>query len=213
MIFFNAHTHFSVHPSSEILQVGLDQATSNFHSVGIHPWESASYSDLSVEKIIEKCANPNCIAIGEIGLDGLKGPEMSLQRDVFIDQVLIAEKLELPVIIHCVKAWNEIREIKKKLKPKQIWMSHGFAQSNIVQEVVRENFMISLGAHILKHPKKEVIVEAIPLNQLLLETDDIEIDIREIYQCVADLKKIPLHELAQIIEFNLKNTFPKWHPK
>ena len=61
----------------------------------------------------EKLNATGCIALGEIGLDKLKGPSMEVQLAVFKEQIALSEKLELPVIIHCVRAWNELVLVKK----------------------------------------------------------------------------------------------------
>lgn len=211
MYFFNTHTHFSKHPSFEILQGIENEPTKCFHSLGIHPWNTADVTDEQLRILSENAQSMNCLAIGEIGLDKLKGPALAIQQAVFMQQITIAETLQLPIIIHCVKAWNELKSIRKSTKTSQPWIYHGFAQSSIVKEVVDQGMMISLGAAIIEHPKKLEIVAAIPNNQLLIETDDRETAIIDIYSCIAELKKISLQELTETVEHNFQNTFTKWH--
>lgn len=205
MAFLNAHTHFSKYPESEILHVSPNQICNSFHSSGIHPWDSACYTtkDLHIGE--------NCVAIGEIGLDRLQGPELAIQRSLFEAQVLLSEELELPVILHCVKAWSDVLNVRRKLRPKQPWIFHGFQQSAIVEQVTREGLLLSLGAGIMTHPKAESIVSQIPDAQLLLETDDRDTDIEAVYVAVAALKKISLQALEAKVANNFQNTFKKWH--
>lgn len=211
MLFFNTHTHISKHSEYEILQGRENEPTNKFHSLGIHPWDAEKFS-LSHEQLIQNVLDfPACLAIGEIGLDSLKGPDMEIQKAAFIAQINISEEYQLPVIIHCVKAWNELKTLKKSLNPTQKWIYHGFAQSAIVNEVVQQGLMISLGSALLNHPKNQLIVDSIPDDRLLIETDDSSVEISEIYETIARLKKISLQELAALVADNFKHTFQKWH--
>ena len=211
MVFYNAHTHFSNQPDYEIFQGNLEEDCVFFYSAGLHPWQAERYDDRIEKKMIQNWSNPKCLAVGEIGLDKLKGPSLDIQQEIFSKQIEFSEKMELPVILHCVKAWNELRSIKKKMQPKQQWVFHGFSKIGILQEVLTEEIMISIGSTILTHPKKEELINGIPFHRLLLETDDSAIDLKEIYKTVAELKKISLQQLAELIEQNFQNTFTKWH--
>lgn len=211
MLFFNSHTHFSKHSSSEILQGIENEPTKCFHSLGIHPWNAAEITDEQLKNLSKNAQFIHCLAIGEIGLDKLKGPPLEIQQTALIQQIAIAEALQLPIIIHCVKAWNELKSIRKSTKHSQPWIYHGFVQSAIVKEVIDQGMLISLGAAIINHPKNLEIVSSIPYNRLLIETDDSEISIIDVYTCIAELKKISLQELTEIVEQNFKKTFRKWH--
>lgn len=211
MQFFNSHTHFSFHPHFEILQREIGLPCNKYHSSGVHPWNAEHYNSKSIEDLNQLFDHKQLVAIGEIGLDKLKGPNFLIQESLFNTQIELAEKLKLPVIIHCVKAWNETKQIKRSVRPTQKWIYHGFAQSGITDDVINEGLMISLGSAILHHPKNQSIIQSIPNERLLIETDDKEIEIIEIYRSIAELKKISLQELVTIVEQNFKNTFQKWH--
>ncbi len=209
-MFTNCHTHYPVHPDFEIRQEVPGSGASCFHSVGIHPWDAARFSTNEVAEVLKKNMNGYTLAIGECGLDGLKGPEGSVQASIFEEQILLSEELELPLIIHCVKMWNELSALRRKYRPTQPWVFHGFAKYGILDQVVSSGMMISLGAGITNHPKREEMVANIPDRQLLLETDDAGIEIKHVYECVAELKKISLQELNDLITANFKNTFTRW---
>ncbi len=178
-------------------------------SFGIHPWNSSKIEDnfLNFENEISLI---KCLAIGEIGLDKLKGPTIDVQKKVFLKQIEISEKYELPIILHCVKSWNEISEIKKLLNPIQSWIYHGFNKAGIINEVLKSDIYISIGSSIFTNIKLQKIVNLIPNDKLFLETDDSNLDIFEIYKKVSEIKKIPLTELEQNIEQNFKRVFRKW---
>lgn len=209
-MFTNCHTHHSFNEKFEIRQEQLFSNTSGFHSIGIHPWEADKYDVNTVFELLKTNSNKFTLAIGECGLDGLKGPDLTVQTAIFEQQIILSESIKYPLIIHCVKTWNELSSLRKKHQPTQPWVFHGFAKYGILDQVIKSGMMVSLGAGIIHHPKREEIVQNIPNDQLLLETDDVEIEIQQIYDCVAELKKISLQELNEVITHNFKNTFTRW---
>ena len=202
----NIHTHYKRADSIEIVNGFESNASPTYYSLGIHPWDSET-NGLKISEIERNSQDKFMIAIGEIGLDKIKGPLLEIQKLCFIDQVLIAEKIKRPVIIHCVKAWNEIKKIKKELQPKQTWIFHGFSKAAILDSVLQEGLMISIGAGIMNNLKLQEALKMIPNDQLFLETDDSEITILEVYKKVSTLKKLSLSALEQIIENNFKRIF------
>ena len=182
---------------------------SDCFSFGIHPWNTSEIEDnfLNFEKEISLI---KCLAIGEIGLDKLNGPKIDVQKKVFLKQIEISEKYELPIILHCVKSWNEISEIRKLLNPIQSWIYHGFNKAGIINEVLKSDIYVSIGSSIFTNIKLQEIVNLIPNERLFLETDDSNLDIFDIYKKVSEIKKISLSELEQIIEENFKRIFRKW---
>ena len=202
----NIHTHYNRADSIEIVNCSEKFDFTRYYSFGIHPWDSET-NILNFSEIENKAQDKFMLAIGEIGLDKIKGPALEIQKTCFIDQVLIAEKINRPVIIHCVKAWNEIKTIKKEIQPKQTWIFHGFSKVAILDSVLQEGLMVSIGAGIMNNTKLQEALLRIPNDQLFLETDDSEITILEIYQKVSTLKKLSLSELEEIIENNFKRIF------
>jgi len=209
-LFFNAHAHNRDQKNIVIINESVDNnELADFFSIGIHPW-NASLNEENFLKVLVKGNLQNCLAIGEIGLDKLNEKSFELQVNCFRAQLIIAESLQLPVIFHCVKSWNEIKAIYKEKRRKQKWIYHGFNKVAILEDVVHSGVMISIGASILSNSKLQEAILTIPNSQLLLETDDSEINIFEIYQKVSEIKKISLPELQGIILNNFQNTFTKW---
>src|SRR5690606_28610483 len=129
MILTNCHTHFSSDFQNEIFQIDVTQPCDVFHSVGIHPWNASAYSVEEVGLLVRNSITNKTLAIGECGLDALKGSSLEIQSKLFIEQIKLSEELALPLIIHCVKAWNELHAIRLKYRPKQPWVFHGMMKA------------------------------------------------------------------------------------
>jgi TatD DNase family protein len=214
MIFFDVHTHgkSSTKPVFSIAnKYPTDTDFKKPFSIGIHPWY---IKPLNVEKelliIEEKLQHKNCFALGECGLDKVIATDFELQKIVFRKQLQLSEKYKKPVIILCVKAFQEIIEIKKEIKPTQIWILHGFHKNlQVAESVLKNGILMSFGAAILHSKKLQNIVSEIPLASILLETDASAVCIQDIYKRVAALKNIEVEMLQQKIEQNFKSIFKK----
>lgn len=82
-------------------------------SAGIHPWYIPAHPEETLKELERLAASPSCKSIGEAGLDKYASTPLPLQRELFIRQAELAVSRQLPVIIHCVKAWDELLAIKK----------------------------------------------------------------------------------------------------
>lgn len=96
-------------------------------SIGIHPWNADSADEAAWCALTHALDNDSrIVAIGEIGLDRLHGPALEIQTAVFERQALLAETHDLPVVIHCVRAFDVVLATHKRLQPKNQWIIHGF---------------------------------------------------------------------------------------
>lgn len=210
MDFFNIHTHSLVHPESEILAQSPDLFPSDklpvYTSIGIHPWFLTEENAESQWKALQKqVSHPSVLAIGEGGLDKLKGPDMELQVKILKQQVALSEEKSLPLIIHCVKAFNELIQLKKELRPHQPWIIHGFrGKEALAIDCIRHGFYLSYGEHF-----QENALKATPQEKLFIETDESEIPVQEIYQSIALVHGIGLQELLESVKKNVKEVFFK----
>lgn len=201
----NFHTHYSKEPEGEIFN--LDAAENHFEtyfSYGIHPFSKQTILDEAF------FLNEKCLAVGEAGLDKLSDKPFSEQISLFKQHIYASEKYELPLIIHCVKAWNELKQLKKELKPKQTWIFHSFRKTSILDDSLLHGLYIGIGPAILYDEKLQKSLKTIPLNQLLLETDDKEIDINQVYEKVAEIKKIDFSALILAINNNFRKIFTRY---
>ncbi len=176
------------------------------YSLGIHPWFiSAIETQLDFLETQLKLNDKNLLLIGECGLDKIKGADFEIQKEVFIQQIRLSEKYKKPLIIHCVKAYNELLEIHKKEKPYQPWVIHGFNKnSKLAQQLIASGIYLSFGVSILKSIKQQEAIKNIPISKLFLETDNkTSPRIEELYTFVSNLLQLTKAELQTQTELNL----------
>jgi len=215
MEFFNFHTHeFTNQP--DILEL-VNQypnefdASIPFYSIGIHPWHIViDRVDDDLKIIEEKLQTENCLALGECGLDKRIEIPLEQQVEVFEKQLALAEKYKKPVVIHCVAAFQEVIEIKKKMKISVPMIIHGFSKNNqIATQLIKEGFYISFGKYLLLNPELKTVFEQTPNDRFLLETDTIEENIQQVYDLAAKYKNITIKELQDIISSNFGSIFQR----
>ena len=161
------------------------------------PWLSLT-SQLS--RIAE---SPQLLAIGECGLDKLTDTPIDIQITIFKQQIEIAENSKKPMIIHCVKAFNELIKLRKETAARQEWIIHGFrGKPQLATELIQHGFRISIG-----HKFNPETARIIPLYRLFLETDDSNIDIETVYRQIAEIRQIPENELIISIGTNFSELF------
>lgn len=213
MQYINLHTHhFSNNPAVlEIVNQYPQEfdSTIPFYSIGIHPWyinESRLEADLKI--IEEKLQLQNCLALGECGLDKRIEISMEIQTQVFEKQLALAIKYKKPVILHCVSAYQEIIEIKKRLQVEVPMIVHGFSKNSPVAKLLLDNgFYLSFGKYLLRNPELESVFKSVPNNRFFLETDTIEETLEEVYQLAAKYKNIKVSELQEIVTTNFQSVF------
>lgn len=213
MKYINLHTHQFTNDST-ILEVvnqypwEFDNAIPTY-SVGIHPWyidKNRLESDLKV--IDEKLKEKECLALGECGLDKRIEISLEIQKEVFIKQILLAEKHQKPLILHCVAAFQEIIEIKKNLKVKVPMIIHGFSKNEqIAKQLMDNGFYISFGKYLIQKTELKSVFQSIPNNRFFLETDTINEPLTKVYQLAADYKNIQLTEIIEIVKNNFTTVF------
>jgi len=213
MIFFNIHTHHNSHQTGVLEIVNqypqeFDSSLSNY-SIGIHPWyivEDRIDNDLQI--IENKLQEDNCLATGECGFDKRVETSMDLQQMVLEKQLILAEKYQKPVILHCVAAFQELIAVKKKLNISVPMIIHGFSKNiEVANQLVQNGFHLSFGKYLLLNKELELVFNSIPNDRFFLETDTIEQDIREVYELAAKYKNIDVEEMKAIIGFNFNTVF------
>ncbi|HDP55159.1 MAG TPA: TatD family deoxyribonuclease [Bacteroidetes bacterium] len=186
----------------------VSQNSNQYATAGFHPWSIAdgtpNYDELS--KALMDCTT---IGLGEVGLDKLKGPTLEVQIQVFKKQLNIANKLSKPVIVHCVKAWDEIIGIKKKHFGTKPWAIHGFnGNSQLAEQLLDTGFYLSVGAALLnKESKIRLALRKIPLNRLFLETDDRKISIEAVYNEATKLLNLNKKSIEVQLQDNFQDFF------
>lgn len=176
-------------------------------SCGIHPWYSED-SEQQMKYLSEIIDNPRIVAVGESGLDKLKGPSYDIQIPVFKHHVELSETHQKPLIIHCVKAWDEMIRLRQELNPTQPWILHGYrGKPELTKRLVSEGFMFSVGDDINVES-----MQLIPIDRLFCETDEDEMDIRLVYQQAAQAVGMDLEAFINQIAANVYRVFPSLEP-
>lgn len=153
--------------------INLAQRYDKFYTaVGLHPecLDENSINDL--DKIKELAKNEKVVAIGEIGLDYYYDIPKDLQKTIFAKQLELAKELDMPVNIHDREAHGDTLEMLKQYKPKGI--VHCFSGSvEMAREIIKLGMYIGIGGVVtFKNARKTVeVIEEIPLERLVLETD------------------------------------------
>lgn len=208
---FDIHTHrLPLHPERAIVSYAIGSvrpdASVAYLSVGIHPWHLTEQNAVdSLKSLRQALQDDRVVALGESGLDRLRGCPPDVQMAVFRQEVALAEEYRLPMIVHCVRAFNELLRLKKELHPARPWIVHGFrGKESLAVELVRHGCYVSFGA------KFQVgAVCAVPLDRLFIETDEAGESIDDICLRIAQARGISAQELAEAVHNNVHEVFFK----
>ncbi len=145
-----------------------------YGALGVHP-DSADTTAENFTEILEKqiISQPKIRAIGEIGLDyHYEGYSVENQKKLFVRQLELAKKLDMPVVIHSRDACEDTMAILREYKPKGVMHCFGYSAA-IAEEIVKMGMYVSFtGVITFKNAKKAVkALNAVPLDRLMLETD------------------------------------------
>jgi TatD DNase family protein len=184
----------------------------NYYSAGLHPWhvqaETLQKDLASVRSIADL---DEVIAIGEAGLDKSIRTSLELQNEAFIAQIEMAVEFGKPLIIHCVKAYNEVFDLHRRYKPREPWIIHWFnASAEMGKQLTSNNFYLSFGHMLFRENSKAYnAFPAITGERIFLETDDAGYTITEIYEQATRLRGIGIRELEKQVERNFQTCFGK----
>lgn len=189
--FFDFHTH-SDHSSADVAILNCypsafltDRPDSDkVVSVGLHPWHVASDFRAHMASLASVLQLPQVVAVGECGLDKLCDSDFALQNEAFDMQMRMAAVVGKPVIVHCVKAYDELFALMSRLQslPPAV-VVHGFrGKPQLARQLVSHGCILSFG------PKFNAdTLLALASSPFLIETDDSGVDVREVYSLVADV--------------------------
>ena len=212
LTYYDIHTHQPTIQAEDIAVISLDlrypdmwpelfsarESISEYYSVGIHPW----YPDRSLlAKVAEYATSPLVVAIGETGLDKITAnntEDFDLQQELFIEHITLSEKTGKPLIIHCVKAWDELLRIRKSANPTRPWVIHGFrGKATLAEQLMDAGMYLSFNSTY----NTDSLKAAWKRHRLLTETDDTNTDIYNVYSKIANNLEISENELSNEIGF------------
>lgn len=195
-----------------------------FPMLGLHPCDVKIGFEEELSKIKSYLHNAKIYAIGEIGIDLYwDKTTLDLQQEAFKQQILWAKDLDLPIVIHCREAFNEVLAILQEMKHERLrGIFHCFS-GNLEQarEVISLGFFLGIGGVVTyKKSGLDEVVKQVALKHIVLETDapylapvpfrgkpNESAYLIHVAQKVADLHQIPLEELAQITTANSREIF------
>jgi TatD DNase family protein len=192
-MFVDIHTHsFTPATNPAIRNLTFDMAGTiaasdekGFFSTGVHPWQAGEYSSKLFDKLTAWTTDSRFVAIGECGLDKHSKYSLDIQSYVFEHHIILSEKTQKPLIIHCVGCFNELYALKKRMNPRQLWIIHGFrGKPELAGQALKAGCALSFGEHF--NPKS---VRLTPTDRLYIETDESILPVSEIYRSVALIKQ------------------------
>jgi TatD DNase family protein len=214
MYYIDIHTHKLNNDNGIISILDIRFCHDNFicpinypYSIGLHPWDIRKMYEI---KLLDKIRQDNNLfAFGESGLDKTIKTPFLIQKAFFIKHIELSEKFQKPLIIHCVKSFNEITKLKKEFNPTQKWIIHGFAGSpQMGKQLIDAGFILSFGKFLFFEDRKsDNFFSMVPDESFFLETDESDKNIEDIYLQASEIKKIPVEELKDIIYNNFMNVF------
>ena len=147
-----------------------------FATVGMHPHTAKDFDKSFVELMCQYAQHPKVVAVGEIGLDYYYDlSERQIQRDVFAEQIEIADKLGLPLTLHIRDAYGDAMDVlnaqKKYLNNNVLWHCYSGSAEFAKQCAKLGHYFAFGGAITFKNAKKEEVLQAIPFERILTETD------------------------------------------
>ena len=175
-----------------------------YYSVGIHPWELKPgnlkrHSDF----VIDHLPDEHIVAIGECGLDKLKGASINEQMVALQFEIFMSLEYDLPLILHNVRMTDKILAVKKEFQPKQAWIWHGFrGKPEQAKQMLDKGLYLSFGEFY-----SDEAMRVVPDDRLFLETDDSELDIEDILYRAAQVRGVEVEVLRETIRRNIQNVF------
>ena len=188
--YIDIHTH---HPTT----------ATTIRTVGIHPWQTEGAMLPREEAIMA------ADAVGEIGLDKVCGVDFGQQERLFAAQLDLAERLDKPVVLHCVRAFEEVmRCLEGRTLPAVIF--HGFiGTKEQAERALQRGYYLSFGMRTGRSPKTIEALQHTPLDRIFVESDEETTPIEIIYEQVAAWRGISVEELRHATVTNYTRLFKK----
>jgi TatD DNase family protein len=154
------------------------------YSVGFHPWDTVEAITAADFSLLEQCArHPQVLAIGETGMDSLRGADLKTQEALFIHHLQLAHEVGKPAVIHSVRTAQQILAARRRAKLTEVPLAiHGFrGNEHVARTLLDAGCYLSFGARF-----NPAALLATPLDRLLIETDDAPTSIQQVATLIAD---------------------------
>lgn len=212
---------YSVKSSKQAIEIAEKYTNNLYAIVGISPNDLDEINYKEIEKLAK---NKKVVAIGEIGLDYYWNKEnKELQKQVFLNQIQIANNLDLPIVIHTREAVMDTIEILKTNKVNKKGIFHCCPLNiELIKEALKLGYYISFSGNITFKNSKNAYscVSYVPLEKILIETDSPYMTpepfrgqrnnpsyVQYVAKKIAEIKNLREEEIAQITYNNAKTIF------
>ncbi|MCL2328228.1 MAG: TatD family hydrolase [Bacteroidetes bacterium] len=209
---FNAHTHKNSPNAIINTPLGSIDFEENLHySIGIHPWDYMKYCE-NTEMLQHWLQNsvilPQVVAIGECGIDRSIDIEVELQEDLFVQHIKLARHHNKPLIIHSVRAYNDILKMLEQTDCRQPIVFHKFTGNQQIYDSFKDfDCYYSFGAEMFTRVQSVKMVQTLPLEKLLFENDDADVSIDEVYAFAAQKLCISVETLRETVQRTAEKVF------
>jgi TatD DNase family protein len=187
-------------------------------ATGLYPEDTLKKSDFGKLKDFVKNNRPNIIAIGEVGLDKTEKADFELQKNIFIQELGLANRFNLPSIIHTRKAEKEIIDILENYKNQKIILHCFSGNFKLIKRAIELGCYFSIPSIIVRSEHFQRLVVEVPRDKILTETDSPLLSpykdksnqpayISETIRKLAEIWKISEKEVENQIEKNTKYVF------
>ncbi|MBS1589002.1 MAG: TatD family hydrolase [Bacteroidetes bacterium] len=186
----------------------VELSSSGWYSLGIHPWQVSADTLTDQMNDLKKSAfDKKVLAIGECGLDRVCNTEWSLQLKAFQMQIALSNEVKKPLIIHAVRAHQDVLQWLRKYHHQQPVIFHGVNHKGI-ETLWQAGQFVSFGkALFLENSPAQKAFCHIPEDSYFLETDDADISIESVYLMAAKLRCQSLEQIKNTIEKNFFSIF------
>jgi len=184
-----------------------------YAAIGIHPHNAEGATDEIWAKLLLLAKQPKVLAWGEIGLDYYRDlSPRSIQKEVFIQQIKLANEVGLPIVIHNRDAHQDVLEIVKAHPPKYGGVFHCYSGSwDMTKVLLNLGFYLSFAGPVTYKNARHTVEVAghAPMDRILVETDSPYLTpeprrgkrneptyVREIVKKLAEIKNLPFEEVA-----------------
>ena len=204
--------------------VALSEIENVYSMIGIYPSEAKTYTQDVEDKMVELAKNKKVVAVGEIGLDYYWDKSfVDLQKEVFIKQIKLANRLNLPIVVHDREAHKDCFDILKEHNKGSKVLFHCYSGSvEFMRECIKEGWYIALGGVVTfkNAVKMKDVAREVPLDKLVLETDSPYLTpvpfrgkenkpayVRYVAEEIAKIRDVSVEEIIDITTRNAEEFF------
>jgi len=189
--------------------------------LGIYPIEALKMSNEEIVDEMEfiRINKTNIVGVGEVGIDLKWGKDLEKQKEIFGKFIDLAKELDKPIIVHSRQAEEEVMNILKEKKAEKVVIHCFNGKIKLVDEAVEKGWLFSIPANICFSENFQKLVEKIPIENLLCETDSPYLhpekgkknnepaNVVKSYKKIAEIKELDVGEVEKNLEENFNKIF------